>query len=182
MNRRNVFGLLAITIVVASIGTVAAFGGNFSRIDPQFLGIDPQIRDNITNAIKANDYNAWKEAMSAQLTEDNFNKLVQRYQTMSQRHENMSEKQGTMFSGRQALSAEMIQAIKDGDYDAWKTAAVNSKSPLVSKITNEDEFKILVQLYQAKQDGNYTKVKELSQQLGLPAGNGEHKMSGHFRR
>ncbi len=175
MNRKKIFGLLAITIVVATIGSVAAFGGKFP-------GIDSQSRDNITNAIKANDYNAWKEAMSAQLTQDNFNKLVQRYQTMSQRHENMSEKQGTMFSGRQVLNAEMNKAIKDVDYDAWKTAAVNSKSPLVSKITNEDEFNLLVQLYQAKQDGNYTKVKELSVQLGLTGVSGKNKMSGHFGR
>ena len=48
--------------------------------------------DNITNAIKANDFNAWEDAMSAQITQDNFNKLVQRYQTMSQRHGNMSER------------------------------------------------------------------------------------------
>ncbi len=175
MNRTKLFGLLAITIVVATIGSVAANGGKFP-------GIDPQSRDNITNAIKANDFNAWKEAMSAQLTQDNFNKIVQRYQAMLQKHGNMSEKHGTMFSARQAMNAEMIQAIKDGNYEAWKTAAVNSKSPLVSKITNEDQFKILVQLYQAKQDGNYTKINELSQQLGLPAGNGKHKMSGHFGR
>ena len=174
MNRKNILGMLAITIVVAAIGSVAAFGGKFT-------GIDPQGRDNITNAIKANDYNAWQAAVSAQLTQDNFNKLVQRYQTMSQRNGNVSEKQG-MLSGKQALSTEMIQALKDGNYDAWKTAAVNSNSPIVSKITNQDQFNILVQLYQAKQDGNNTKVMELSQQLGLPAGNGKHKMSGHFGR
>lgn len=175
MNRNKIFSLLAITIVVATIGSVAALEGKFP-------GINPQSRDNITNAIKANDFNAWKEAMSAQLTQDNFNKIVQRYQAMLQRHGNMSEKQGTMFSARQAMNAEMIQAIKDRNYDAWKTAALNSKSPLVSKITTEDQFKILVQLYQAKQDGNHTQVNELSQQLGLPAGNGRHKMSGHFGR
>jgi DNA-binding transcriptional regulator YbjK len=163
MNIRKIIGLVAITIVVAAVGSVAALGGKFP-------GIDLQSRDNVTNAIKANDYNAWQAAMSAQITQDNFNTLVQRYQNMSQRYENMSENQGTMFSGRQALNAEMIQAIKDGNYDAWKTAVVNSKSPLVSKITNEDEFKILVQLYQAKQDGNITKVMELSEQLGLPGG------------
>jgi ABC-type cobalt transport system substrate-binding protein len=175
MNRKKLFSLLAITIVVAAIGSVAALGGRFP-------GIDPQSRDNITNAIIANDFNAWQAAMSAQITQDNFNKLVQRYQTMFQRHGNMSEKQGTMFSGSQAMNAEMIQAIKDGNYDAWKTAAVNSKSPLVSKITNEDGFKILVQLYQAKQDGDYAKVKELSQELGLPGVSGKNKMSGHFGR
>lgn len=175
MNGKKILGLLAITIVVATIGSVAALGGKIP-------GIDPQSRDNITNAIKANDFNAWQAAMSAQITQDHFNKLVQRSQTMSQKHGNMSEKQGTMFSGRQALNTEMIQALKDGNYNAWKTAALNSKSPLVSKITTEDQFKLLVQLNQAKQDGNYTKVNELSQQLGLPAGNGKHKMSGHFGR
>jgi hypothetical protein len=154
---------------------VAAFGEKFS-------GMDAAARDNIINVIKAKDYTAWKDAMSAQLTEENFNKLVQRAETMSQRHGNMSEKQGTMFSGRQALNAEMNKAIKVENYDAWKTAAVNSKSPLVSKITNENEFNLLVQLYQAKQDGNYTKVKELSVQLGLTGVSGKNKMSGHFGR
>jgi hypothetical protein len=89
MNRKKILGLLAITIVVATIGSVAAFGGKLP-------GIDPQSRDNITNAIKTKDFNAWQAAMSAQITQDNFNKLVQRYQTMLQRHENMSEKKGTV--------------------------------------------------------------------------------------
>lgn len=175
MNRRKVLGLLAIMVVVASIGSVAAFGG-------KFFGMDPESGNAIVNAIKAKDFNAWKEAITAQLTEENFNKLVEQQAAMSQRHENMSEKRGAMSSGIQALNEEMNRAIKEGNYDAWKKAVVNSKSPLVSKITNEDEFKILVQLYQAKQDGNYTKVKELSQQLGLPVENGKHKMSGHFGR
>jgi len=181
MNRKKLFGMLAITIVVATIGSVAAFGGKFP-------GIDPQSSDNITNAIKANDFSAWQAAMSAQLTQANFDKLVQNYQTMSQRHGNTSQWRGNMskpngtMHAKQALSAEMIQALKDGNYAEWNAAIVNSNSPLVSKITNEDQFKILVQLYQAKQDGNYTKVKDLSQQLGLPAVNGKHKMPGHFGR
>jgi hypothetical protein len=174
MNRKKIIGMLAITIVLAGIGSVAAFGGKIA-------GIDSHSRDNITNAIKANDYNAWQSAMSAQLTPDNFNKIVQRYQTMSQKRGNMTEKKGIM-SEKQAMSTEMTQALKDGNYDAWKTAAVNSNSPLVSKITSQDQFNILVQLYQAKQDGNKTKIMELSQLLGLPAGNGKHRMSGHFGR
>ena len=174
MNRRKVFGLLAIIVVVASIGSVAAFGG-------KYFGMDPESGNAIVNAIKAKDFNAWKEAITAQLTEENFNKLVEQQAAMSQRHEKMSEKRGAIV-GIQALNEDMNKAIKDGNYDAWKTASVNSKSPLVSKITNEDEFKILVQLYKAKQDADYTKVKELSQQLGLPAGNSRNKMSGHFGR
>lgn len=94
----------------------------------------------------------------------------------------MTGKQGTMFSGRQALNAGMIQAIKDNSYTEWNAAAVNSTSPLVSKITNADQFNMLVQLYKAKQDGNNTKVMELSKQLGLPGGSGKHKIFGNFGR
>jgi hypothetical protein len=174
MNNKTIFGLLAVFIVVASIGSVSAFGG-------RFFGMDHQSQDNITNAIKTNDYTAWKEAMSAQITEENFNKLVKRAQTMSQRHGNMSEKRGAISQEKLALNQEMNQAITDGNYDAWKTAAQKANSPMISKIDTQDKFNILVQLHQAKQDGNYTKVQELSTQLGLTGGFGKHKMPGFGR-
>jgi len=113
MNRKRIFGMLAIFIVVASIATVSAFQGKFS-------GMDAAGRGEIFDAIKAKDFSAWKEAAS--------------------------------------------------------------KSPMISKIDNEDDFKILVQLHQAKKDGDYTKVKELSEQLGLPGVSGKNKMSEHFVR
>jgi hypothetical protein len=75
----------------------------------------------------------------------------------------------------------MEKVIKEGNCEAWKKEAENS-SVNSSKILDKDRFKILVQLYQAKQEGNYTKVRELSEQLGLPGGFGKHKMFGHFGR
>lgn len=174
MTRKRMFGLLAIIVVVASIGSVAAFGGKFSILDPQG-------QDNIVNAIKAKDFTAWKNAMSAQLTEENFNKLVERQEATAQRHLDMSEKRA-MHSGTWAFNEEMNQAIIDGNYDAWKTAAEKANSIMISKIDTQDKFNLLVQLYQAKQDGNYAKVKELSTQLGLTAEFGKHKMLGEFRR
>ncbi|GFO97989.1 hypothetical protein ig2599ANME_2200 [groundwater metagenome] len=173
MNRKRIFGMLAIFIVVASIATVSAFQGKFS-------GMDTAGRDEILNAIKAKDFNAWKELMSARLTEENFNKLVERQQVISQRHEDMLQKRGAMSSERGAFNEQMVQAIEKGDYEAWKEAAVNT--PMISKIDNEDDFKILVQLHQAKKDGDFEKVKELSEQFGLPGGSGKHKMFGHFGR
>lgn len=110
MKRKSVLGMLALIMLVASFGAASAFGGNF-------FGMDSESRDTIVNAIKAEDYNAWKEAMSAQLTEDNFNRLVERHEAMEK-----------------------------------------------------------------LQDGNYTKVREVSEQLGLPDGFGKHKMFGHFGR
>jgi hypothetical protein len=119
--------------------------------------------------------------MLAQLTQENFNKFVQRQATMAQRHENMSEKHENMSSEKLALNQEMNQAIKDENYTAWKTAAQTANSPMISKIDTQDKFNILVQLYQAKQDGNYTKVQELNTQLGLTGGFGKHKMPGFGR-
>jgi hypothetical protein len=166
MKRKSILGLLALIILIGSIGASQAFGGNF-------FGMDSGTRDVVVNAIKAKDYNAWKEAMSAQLTEENFNKLVER-------HELMSEKRTAMSSERGAFNEQMVQAIEEGDYGAWKEAAVNT--PMISKIKNEDDFKILVQLHQAKQEGDFEKVKELSEQLDLPGEFGKHKMFGHFGR
>lgn len=173
MNRKRIFGVMAIFIVVASIATVSAFQGKFS-------GMDTAGRDNIINAIKAKDFNAWKEAMSDLLTQENFNKIVENQDAMSQRHGNMSEKRGAMSSERGAFNEQMNKAIKEGNYEAWKEAAVNT--PIISKIDNEDKFKILVQLHQAKKDGAFEKVKELSEQLGLSGISGKNKMSGHFER
>ena len=75
----------------------------------------------------------------------------------------------------------MTRAVKDGNYDAWKAAAQTANSPMISKIDTQDKFNMLVQLYQARQDANYTKVKELSTQLGLTGGSGKHKMPGFGR-
>lgn len=145
MNGKRI-GMLAIFIVVASIATVSAFHGKFPGMDAAGGG-------EILNAIKTNDFNAWKEAMSARLTEENFNKLVERQQVMSQKHEDILQKRGAMSSERGAFNEQMVQAIEKGDYNAWKEAAVNT--PMISKILDEEDFKILVQLHQAKKDGNF---------------------------
>lgn len=134
-------------MLVASLGVAQAFGGNL-------FGMGSESRDAIENAIKAKDYNTWKEAMAAELTEENFNKLVERQETMSE---------------RQVQREAMENAIQEGDYEAWKKAAENS-SVNSSMILDEDHFNNLVQLNQAKQDENYTKVRELSEELGLPGG------------
>lgn len=126
MNRKTIFGVLAIFVVIASMATVSAFAGKYSG------------------------------------------------------RANMFETRWGMSPERAACNEQIVQAIENEDYEAWKKAAVNS--PMISKILNEDDFKILVQLHQAKQDGDYTKVKELSEQLGLPCGSGRHNMPGNFGR
>ncbi len=157
MKRTKFFGVLALMIIVASLGTVSAFGGNFFGMDPE--------REDIVNAVEANDYEAWKEAMSNRLTEEKFNERVARHEARSEMREHREDK---------------IQAIEAGDYEAFKVAAEDW--PMLSNIQNEDDFELLVQLHQAKQDGDYETVEELREQLGMLGGFGNHKMSGQFGR
>ncbi|MBC2697235.1 MAG: hypothetical protein HF976_14355 [ANME-2 cluster archaeon] len=158
MKRTKFFGVLALMIILAALGTASAYRGNV-------FGMDSESREDIVNAIETNNYQAWKEVMSNQLTEENFNDCVERHEARSEMREHREDKR---------------QAIEAGDYKAFKVAAENL--PVLSNIQNEDDFEMLVQLHQAKLDGDYETVAELREQLGLPGRFGEHKMSGQSGR
>lgn len=143
MKRKGILSILALMLIAASIGLVSAFG-------VELFGGDAENREKIMKAIKENNYDTWEEVMSAQLTEENFNKLVARHEAMSE---------------RQAQREAIEQAIQEGDYVAWKKAVENMNSEMM---LDEDNFEILVQLHQARVNGDYETVKELSEQLGLP--------------
>ena len=158
MKRTKFFGVLTLMIIMVSLGPASAFGGNF-------FGMDSGSKEDIVNAIEAKDYNAWKAAMSDQLTEENFNECVERYEARSGMREHREDK---------------IQAIEAGDYEAFKIAVKNW--PMFLNIQNEDDFKLLVELHQAKLDGDYETVVELREQLGLLGGFGKNKISGQSGR
>jgi len=158
MKRTKFFGVLALVIIMAVLGTASAFGGNF-------FGMDPGNREDIVNAIEANDYEVWKEAMSDQLTKENFQMLVERHEQMS---------------GMREQREAMKLAIEAEDYEAFTVAAENW--PMLSNIKDVGDFEILVRLHQAKLDRDYETVEKLREQLGLPGGFGEHKMPGQFVR
>jgi YesN/AraC family two-component response regulator len=134
---------------IATTGVVFAFGSGF----------DSETREAIRNAIEANDYNAWKEAMMETLTEERFNRMAERHQN------------------RQAI----MQALENGDYEAWKAAMENmGKDPgILDKIT-EENFNIFVQLHEARMNGDYETVQELSEELGLGAGTCGGRMFGRM--
>ena len=158
MKRTKFFGVLALVIIIAALGTASAFGGNLFRMDPGN-------REDIVNAIEANDYEVWKETMSDQLTKENFQMLVERHEQMS---------------GMREQREDMKLAIEAEDYEAFQVAAENW--PMSLDIQDEGDFEILVRLHQAKLDGDYETVDELREQLGLLDGFGKHKMPGHFGR
>ncbi len=121
--------LLALTLVgvIATAGIVAAFGAGF---------ITSEQRSAIKQAIENNDYEAWRNAIIATLTQENFNKIVERYKAISERRE---------------LQNAVKQAIKEGNYTAYKEAA--EKLISTYRVMSEDEFNALVERYNAAKVG-----------------------------
>ena len=143
-------------MLVLSIGAASAYGG-------KFFGMDPENRENMMNAIDAKDYDAWKAAKEDRMSEENFNERVARHEARAEMRE---------------LREDKKLAIEAGDYEAFKVTAKDW--PMLSNIQNEDDFETLVQLHQAKLDGDSETVEELREQLGIFGGFGHNKMSGQF--
>lgn len=117
--------------LVAISGTVFAFGSGF----PGF-GLNFESREAIQQAIEANDYNAWKEAMIATMTQENFDKLVERYKAMSERKE---------------MQNAVRQAIEAGDYEVYKQAVENLVGSY--KVISEEDFNAMVERYNTTASG-----------------------------
>lgn len=145
-------------MLVLSIGAASAYGG-------KFFGMDSESREDMVNAIEAKNFDDWKAAKEDRMSEENFNERVAKHEARAEMRE---------------LREDKKLAIEAGDYEAFKVAAKNW--PILPNIQNEDDFETLVELHQAKLDGDYETVEELREELGLLGGFGMHKMSGQFGR
>ena len=145
-------------MLVLSIGAASAYGG-------KFFGMDSESREDMVNAIEAKNFDDWKAAKEDRMSEENFNERVAKHEARAEMRE---------------LREDKKLAIEAGDYEAFLVAAENW--PKLPNIQNEDDFETLVELHQAKLDGDYETVEELREELGLLGGFGMHKMSGQFGR
>jgi hypothetical protein len=148
--------IVALTMgLIATTGAALAYGNGFGM----GLGNVGMVENTaITEAIEANDFDAWKTAMieayTSELTEERFNAIVEMHQS------------------REAIS----QALENGDYTAWREAVENMQGPRIKDIITEENFETYVQLQQAEASGDFEAAQELREQLGLNAG--MHGMDG----
>jgi len=112
-----------VTIGIASAFFGAGFGNEENRLA-------------IKQAIENNDFNAWKNAIIETLTQENFDKLVERYRTITERRE---------------LQDAVRQAIENRDYEAYKKAVENLIGSY--KVMSEDDFNAMLQYYNATESG-----------------------------
>jgi len=143
MKNKTIFGLFALAMLVVSIGAVSAFRWGNS--------------EQVKQALDSKDFGSWKQAMSEQLTEENFNQMAERHGKMVERH---------------AAKQEMREALEAGDFEAWKAAVENM--PRKQEVSEED-FNVMVQMHQARQDGDFDKAMELREELGFKPGFGRDR-------
>jgi len=142
MKRVMKFGVLALLLVSLVASAFAFHGRAFGN-------------EAAKEAMESGDYTAWKEAMTAELTEERFNQMRERH---TQTEERMSEMKAKMEE-RQAL---IDAACKEGDI----TQLSEIGCPMLEEI-DESNFETFCELHQAKQDKDFEKVKELSEELDL---------------
>jgi hypothetical protein len=83
-SRTKMISVFLIASIIVSISFAAAqgmFEGGFHNSSPGllgdlFLGTNRTINQEIQSAIKNDDYSTWKSLIESQLTEDNFNMIV----------------------------------------------------------------------------------------------------------
>ena len=114
---------LVVTIEIAS----AFFGAGF---------VDEEHRLGIKQAIEENDFKAWKTAIIETLTQENFNKLVERHKAISERRK---------------LQDVVRQAIEEGDYEAYKEAVENLMGSY--KVMSEEDFNAMIEHYKTRELG-----------------------------
>jgi len=131
--------------MVAVTGTAFAFNGGF----------DLENREAVMSAIENGDYEAWKAAVEETLTEENFNRIMEMHQNREMERQNMEA---------------MRQAIENGDYEAWKAVVQNCERCMTSGEITEEQFNLMVQIHEARMNGDFETVNQLSQELGFNCG------------
>lgn len=151
------FAVLALFGLLLSVGAVAAAYPAFVGV-----GVTTDDREALENAIANNDYSEWKSIMTAQLTEERFQKLADHHTAMREKHEAVAS----------ALEAE--------DYSAWVEAmSADGREPQILEYVTEDTFGTFVELHEAHESGDMEKVMDLSEELGFPKFIGKQKMRMH---
>lgn len=184
-------GVVATTALVAGVTYAQSGDGNFLGMRRHFqLNTENDNGENahpargffqneaVLTAIENNDYNAWVKAHNEnvnpeELTEEKFNKLVERYNS----HDN-GEHKGMMRGGR--MNEAVQAAIDNNDYDAWLEVQDND-CPFKDNITR-DNFSRFVEMHKLMQAGDREGAAVIAGELGIDNFAHPEKGQGEFMR
>lgn len=182
-------GFVGLAAVTAATAGVTAFGGFGEK---GMFGLSQDMQD----AIAAGDYDAYVDALSTSVSEDQFDVMVERFQEREAMHNAiadgdyeayleasddsnrpvMSEEEFQDMVDRYEAHEKVEQAIEEENYDMW-LSAVQTMHPDMADIVTEDEFALLIEMHDARDEGDFETARALEEELGLPGPMGHQK--GH---
>jgi len=99
---------------------------------------------------------------------------LEKAEMATNRMEEMNLNEGRMYQykDRELMSLNrkvVIRALEDGDYEAWKAAVKDSRKSGMVELT-EENFNTLVQIHEARMNGDCETAKRIGQELGIDYG------------
>ena len=162
-------GMMALFMIglVLMVGAVSAYGWHKS--------------ESVKEAIENKDFDAWKSAMMEDLTEERFDQIVERHENMPEGKEGMMRGEGKGKHGMQGMQGKnadpaVKEALEAGDFEAWKSAHENMDRQPPFEMT-EANFNLMLEMHESMESGDFEKVGEIRDELGLGA---RHKQGGFF--
>jgi len=117
---------LFVIVIIGSVGFSLSFWPHL---------MNKEQKEAIQEAIKNNDFEAWKNAIISSLTQENFNRIVERYKVTTEIKE---------------LQNKIIQAIKEGNYNDYKETMeklIDLYKSISKEYLTEEYFNYIVQRY-----------------------------------
>lgn len=138
---KSMMGALALVLgLAASAGLVSAYG--FEK------------NEAVREAIETGDFDAWREAMKTDITEENFDRLQERFHEREQMKEH-----------QEAID----QAIGSGDYGAWILAIEEMRESRqdITKIITEENFEKYAEFHEAIKEKDIGRAAEIADELEI---------------
>ena len=86
MKNKILYAFMVLGIVaILGIGLVTAFRGATSDLTDEEVAEKQVFRTDVQNSIESQDYDAWRSLMESQLTQENFQNIVDRHMAMQER-------------------------------------------------------------------------------------------------
>jgi hypothetical protein len=145
MEKKYLAGILALAVCAVMASSVYAFAGGFGLgfQGNKGFGIGSQGNEAVKQAIESGGYAAFVDAISKQVTEEQFQQMVQQNKTT------------------QAIE----QALEAKDYDAWVQAI--ESMPRITDIITKENFPQYVAFQEAMKNKDLETAKALEEELGL---------------
>ena len=115
MNKNmGIFALALFSVILMTSFVFAqGFDGQFNQLTDDEKSERKAEMETIRTAIENNDYSTWKDLMEAQLTQDNFDKLVEHHEKRSEARNLMDELKEARKNDDQTRVDELKEELQD---------------------------------------------------------------------